>query len=391
MISVGEAKAILSKSCPIGPSTSVYLSDSVDLITASDITAPIHVPSFDNSAMDGYAVSWQKEPIPYKVVFTIAAGDVDNVRIKSGTACRIFTGAPIPKGTDTVIPQEFVIKNGDTISFDAGKFAKGANVRTKGSQSIPGDKVLEKGSRITPGTVGLLASLGIAKVDAFSPPSVGVIITGNEIKEVGTALESGQIYNTNGPIISSYLKKMGMRSFEVFHISDDPITLLKSIENITNRYDFTIISGGISVGDYDYVKKSLAEVGVEELFYKVKHKPGKPLFAGIKSGHMIFSLPGNPASVITCFIQYVKPAILQWMGFKDVWQPASYLQLETPFSGKSQLTHFLKSKRNKGKVAILPGQESFNLNAFGQADCLVEIPEESPPLKEGDIVATYEW
>ena len=391
MISVREAKAIASQNCPKGSPIKVNLFNSVDLVNAKDIHSPIYVPSFDNSAMDGYAFAWSDRKAIKNASHTMAAGDQPNHELLQNTACRVFTGAPIPKGADTVIPQEMVTDREGVLSFDLEKISKGANVRRKGTQSVPGDKILAEGAIISPGTIGLLASLGIANIEVFGAPSVAVLVVGSELKEVGTTLYPGQIYNTNGPVIISYLKKLGIKVIEVFNIKDDPKSVLKAIDLATKKHDFTIISGGISVGDYDFVKKSLVESGVRKLFHKVKHRPGKPLYLGTKSARLIFGLPGNPAAVISCFLQYVKPMILQWMGFKNTWEPSTYLALEDSFSGKSQFTYFLKARRNEYSVSILPGQESFNLNSFGEANCMVEIPEGRLECQKGDRVAIYDW
>lgn len=152
-----------------------------------------------------------------------------------------------------------------------------------------------------------------------------------------------------------------------------------------------LLTGGISVGDYDFVKGSLAENGVEQLFYKVKQKPGKPIFSGFKGQKLVFALPGNPASVLTCFIQYVKPCLLRLMGNSSAWQTPTYFPIASDFNKKAPLTFFLKAKLENGRVVILPAQESFNLLSFGVADGLVEIPQELEHVEEGSMVAFYPW
>lgn len=392
MISVNQAKDILKATVSAGEIKHLPLSKTLDLIAAEDIFSHIEVPSFDNSAMDGYAITWEDNLDTWEITDVIAAGNGNRHQLQYGKAGRIFTGAPLPKGSDTVIPQEFVHREGNLIRIiDKGKFQKGSNVRFKGAQTKIGEVILKKGSQITPGTIGLLASVGISEVPVFSPPKVAIIITGNELQELGNPLVFGQIYNSNGPVLMAYLQQIGIKSIFSFQAKDEPIALQKTIDEALEHADVVLLSGGISVGDYDYVKKGLENAGVKELFYRIKQRPGKPLFAGKKGKQLVFALPGNPASVITCFNQYVKPSLLQWMGHEATWKPSLLLPLANPIKRKAGLTFFLKAKIDKDEVHILPGQESFNLIAFGTADCFAEVTEETEELQVGDLISVYRW
>lgn len=391
MITVKQAKEILHQHIPSKRLGKVSLNDAAGLICAEDIFSPMDVPSFDNSAMDGYAIAWKAGSQSWELEGEIAAGDRIIGKLPPGKAVRIFTGAPLPDGADTIIQQEWVTKTDRSIKLLDFEVNKGMHVRKKGAQTRIGDVILPKGTLITPGGIGLLASVGITQIPVFSPPYVTVIITGNEIKEVGEVLEYGEIYNANGPVLSAYLEQLGVKNYEIIKALDNPQSVQQAIQQALSKADLIILSGGISVGDYDYVKQGLEKEGVQELFYKIKQKPGKPLFAGVKEQQLIFALPGNPASVISCFNQYVKPAIRQWMGKKADWESKTFLPLASPVKKSPNLTFFLKIKIENNQVQVLPGQESFNLIAFAQADGFAEIPEGVDFLDVGEQVAIYLW
>ncbi|MGY6522707.1 MAG: molybdopterin molybdotransferase MoeA [Mongoliitalea sp.] len=391
MISVLQAKEILQQHIPAPKIGFVSLREAAGLVCAEDIRSPMDVPSFDNSAMDGYAIAWKEGVKSWELEGEIAAGTKQTNHLPAGKAIRIFTGAPLPEGADTIIQQEWIAKTDDTIRLLDFEVEQGMHVRKKGAQTRKGNIILKKGTLITPGGIGLLASVGVQKVPVFLPPTVAIIITGNEIKEVGESLEHGEIFNANGPVLSAYLEQLGVKSYQIIKALDNPQSVQEAIHQALSKADLILLSGGISVGDYDYVKQGLENEGVQELFYKIKQKPGKPLFAGIKGAQLIFALPGNPSSVITCFNQYVKPAIQQWMGKTNSWLSKTYLPLASPVKKNPSLTFFLKVKIEQGVVQVLQGQESFNLIAFAQADGFAEIPEGIDFLEAGEPVALYLW
>lgn len=390
-ISVSEAKARLKNHIPTGSKQLCPIQLSNGKVLANNIIAPMDVPSFDNSAMDGFAIAWEDAGETREVVGLVAAGDSELKSLQKGVASRIFTGAPIPPGADTVIQQEKILRTGNQIQFERKDFRQGASVRLRGAQCKQGDEILKAGSLINPGTIALLASLGIAEVEVFDLPKIALVVTGNELREVGQELNSGQIYNSSGPAIQAYLATIGVKDVQIFHAEDDFEKVILTIKEALKVSDFLLLTGGISVGDFDFVKDGLSENDVEEIFYKISQRPGKPLFAGKKEGKVVFALPGNPASVLTCFLNYVKPSILQWAGHSDPWKPSLVLPLADLFTKSVNLTLFLKAKIENGKVKILPGQESFNLLSFGQADGLAEIPMETEFLEAGMLVSFYSW
>lgn len=390
MISVNEARKILSENSEQSEQVAVVLQNSLGRIVAKDVFAPIDVPSFNNSAMDGYAMEFEGQN-EWELDGIIQAGDTSTKEVKTGKAVRIFTGAKMPEGADTVIQQELIERNDKTgiISYHQDKIKKGSNVRSKGSQCKKGELILKSGTKITPGVIGLLASVGIAEVDIFNPPSVGFIITGDELKEVGSQLKEGEIYNSNGPMLEALLSNIGINEMIAYKASDDKEELQQRVDEALEKHDVLLLSGGISIGDYDFVKECLENSGVKELFYKLKQRPGKPMFAGKKNNKWIFALPGNPASVLSCFNQFVKPSLKIIMGHENVWKPDSVLPLEDDFSKKFGFTFFLKGRIENDKLALLAGQQSFNLLAFSTANCLVELDEESEMVKAGTPVKIY--
>ena len=390
-VAVQEAKEILQGLSLSGEKVQLPLQKALGYWIASPIHAPMQVPSFDNSGMDGYAFAWEDGGDSRQLAQVVQAGTFPDFTLQPGTAVRIFTGAPVPKGADTIVQQEWVRVEGDRIFFELGKLTQGMNLRRAGSQCEQGQLILQEGTRITPGTLGLLASLGVEEVSVFAAPQVSIILTGDEVVEVGQALQPGQIYNANGPALLGYLSQLGISAVKVYKVKDDPNEVIRVIGEALASSDVLLITGGISVGDFDFVKEGLAENGVKTLFYKVKQKPGKPLLAGVKGSKLVFALPGNPASVLTCFMQYVKPSLGQWMGNPAAWEQACSFPLATNWEKQVKLTVFLKARLVAGVVEVLPGQESFNLLSFGSADGLIEIREDQQALKEGALVSFYPW
>ena len=390
-VSVSRAKELL-KSLSITQKTEVLpIAKAMGRFSAEPVISPIAVPSFDNSGMDGYALAWADGGESRKVVNIVQAGSSPDFQLEKGTAVRIFTGAPVPKGADTVIQQELISPVGDVIFFEHEKITLGMNVRKRGAQCQPGEGVIPAQTKLSPGSIGLLASLGIEKVSVFKSPKIGIVLTGDEIIDLGNKLIPRQIFNSNGPALEAYLKILGIEEINSYKVKDEASEVVNVIRKALDEVDILLLTGGISVGDYDFVKSGLEENGVSQLFYKVKQRPGKPLYAGYKDGKIVFALPGNPASVLSCFIQYVKPVILEWKGDPAAWKGPQYLPVSKDFNKSVPLTFFLKAKIQEGKAVILPGQESFNILPFGIADGLVEISDDQEHVEEGSLVAFYAW
>lgn len=330
-VTVGRAKELLQSLHIPRKTEHLPLNKAIGKLIAAPILAPMQVPSFDNSGMDGYAFAWEDAGESRKLAQVVQAGSNPDFTLEKGTAVRIFTGAPVPKGADTVVQQEWVTVVGEVIFFEVEKLNQGQNVRKVGSQCKKGELILPAETPITPGTIGLLASLGISEVEVFASPKVSIILTGDEIVELGDSLRPGQIYNSNGPALQSYLTQIGIADVQILKVKDEEAAVVRVIREAMDSSDVVLLTGGISVGDYDFVKGGLEKNGVKQLFYKVRQRPGKPLFAGKKDEKLIFALPGNPASVLSCFIQYVKPCLQHLMGNTSAWAVPQFYPIAADF------------------------------------------------------------
>jgi len=393
MISVTEARKILETFASISIPIQMNLTDCLGKILAEDVFSPMDVPSFDNSAMDGYALQFDGIRNHWSVKAEIKAGDTQNYSINNNEAVRIFTGAKLPEYADTVIPQELIELGSESnvIHYLSSGIAKGAHVRYKGEQCKKGDKIIPAGHEVRPGTIGLLATMGVDSLTVFPSPAVAIIVTGDELKELGQPLNMGEIYNSNGPFLEASLRAMNIETLTICRVKDEKHAIREIFDGLSTTHDFIILSGGISVGEYDFVREALLESGVRELIYKVKQKPGKPLFVGHIHQKLVFALPGNPASVASCFNHYIKPCLSYFMGHENVWQAKLQLPLGDDFRKKPGLTFFLKARQNGSNVLLLTGQQSFNMLPFAEANCFVEIPEDAEFVPKNTLVNIYDW
>ncbi|WP_419867998.1 molybdopterin molybdotransferase MoeA [Chryseobacterium sp. CT-SW4] len=391
-IQVTEARQIIEKNIFRTKKTELPLLETLGFYTAEAVYATIDVPSFDNSAMDGYGFIYvNPKNKGWKIIGEVSAGhSAHALKVGEGEAVRIFTGAPIPGGVDTVIMQEKVEVSGGFVSFDYSAVNKGDNIRHRGSQTEKGELILPENTFISHSVIGFLAGFGIEKITVFEPVKIGLLYTGNELVEVGQPLTDGKIYNSNAYTLQAALAEINQRFSLVKHVEDTAESTFTAIEDALGQVDVLLITGGISVGDYDYVKPSLEKLGVEELFYKIKQKPGKPLFFGKLKQKYVFALPGNPASVFSCYHQYVKPFVLGCFGREDFYKDEDWAVMETTEKKKNkQLTLFLKARYSHGKVRVLNGQESYKMNSAAQANCLMEFPDGIEEIKAGEKVKIW--
>lgn len=387
MIQVDKALEFID-SCtfPMEP-IMVSLRKSVDMTLALDIYSPINLPSFRNSAMDGYALILNGRS-SFKLNKELKAGDSGKIQLKPGEATRVFTGAAIPENADTVIMQEWAQENANTVEFSK-KPEKYANIRREGEQLKAGELVFQKGTVLNAAAIGLLAGLGITEVEVYASPKVGILVTGNELQQPGESLQPGCIYESNSIMLEVALEKAGISQIETYRVKDDLESTVQKINEALWENDLLLISGGISVGDYDYVKQALEANQVKEVFYKVKQKPGKPLWFGKKDQKIVFALPGNPASSLSCFHVYVFPAIKRMTGkiFKTNLKTAISAERISNPGGK---TLFQKAKVEGGKLSILKGQSSSMLHSFALSNALACLPENIEEILENEEVKYFE-
>ncbi|WP_369765387.1 gephyrin-like molybdotransferase Glp [Flavobacterium sp. WC2429] len=384
MIQVDHALSIIAENSSKMPVKKIKVGKSLGFILAEAIYSPIDMPPFRQSAMDGYAFV-HSELSTFSVVSSSQAGDYSNLKLGLNEAIRIFTGAYVPDDANTVVMQEHTTATKDSIHIDKLPVPF-SNVRNKGEQIEKGKLVLDKNTIITPAAIGFFACLGISEIKVYSKPKIAILVTGNELVKVGKKLPKGKIYESNSVMLEAALKEVGIKKTTIFRVKDNLKATSKMVESCLAHFDVILISGGISVGDYDFVKEALLQNGVEELFYKINQKPGKPLFFGKKEEKLVFALPGNPASSLTCFYVYALPALKKRLGFTDIHLPKMNRKITTNFQNNTGKTLFLKGFYDDDCVTVLESQSSAMLNTFAVANCFIYVPHTVVDIQENQEV-----
>tara|TARA_B100000949_G_scaffold71910_1_gene64029 strand:- start:26730 stop:27896 length:1167 start_codon:yes stop_codon:yes gene_type:complete len=382
MVTIEEALRIIEDQSSNLKSESKPLAKALGYALATDTVSPFDVPEFDNSAMDGYALSGLYQE--YQLIGEVAAGDSEDVSLQDGEAVRIFTGAKVPKNTTAVMMQEKTSVKDSTLFLDEVPKA-GQNIRKKGGQLTEGQAVFEKGHILNPPSLALMGSLGLSQLEVFSKPQINIITTGNELVKPGEPKTEGQIYESNSYAISGALQQFGFQHHQKTQIKDDFEATKAGIKTALEFCDVLIISGGISVGDYDFVKQSLEENEVNELFYKVFQKPGKPLYFGRKENQFVFALPGNPASSLTCFYVYVLPLLQKLSGYENVGLTTYQFPIKHAYENRFGRPSFLKAAVVNGKVEILDGQGSSMIQSMAKGNALAFVAD-GEAFNEGDFI-----
>jgi molybdopterin molybdotransferase len=261
-------------------------------------------------------------------------------------------------------------------------------VRPVGSEIRVGELAMGSGEMLSAAAIGFLAGMGIDRVKIFPKPRVSIIVTGNELQQPGLPLEYGQVFESNSYTLISALKQLAIEEIELHRAPDEGFILKTLLNDALERSDLVIMTGGVSVGDYDFTLRTFESCGVRSVFHKIRQKPGKPILFGSKAGKPVFGLPGNPASVLTCFYEYVYPAIGRMMK-KKLELKHERMTMMTPYQKAGTLTHFLKGIYSGDEVRLMQGQESYKLNSFARANCLIVIPEETGFVNEGDDVEVH--
>jgi molybdopterin molybdotransferase len=389
-IAVSEAKQLILANIESLPPVQLPLSDAAALVLAEDLLALINLPPFNQASMDGYALNfedWQKhKELLIDGESQAGLANIKPLAIKS--ARRIFTGAAIPQGADTVVMQEKTKLINGVLSISDMALMKGQNVRIKGSEAKENELALEKNAWLSPAAIGFIAGLGIEKVMAYPQPSVSIILTGNELQQPGKSLQMGQVYDANSFTLKAALNQLGIFKINILSSKDNLKQLSSVLKNALDQSDLILLTGGVSVGDYDFVVEATQKNEVEQIFHKIKQKPGKPLFFGKKGKKYIFGLPGNPASVLSCFYEYVYPSIgLMNNGKKDL------IRIQAPLSRaqkkSSEITQFLKGFFDGVTAHDLKAQESFRLSSFAKANCIIKLEEGKTEFAEGELVEIH--
>ncbi len=388
MITVAEAKHIISTNVAELKPVAVSLLQARGKLLAADVYATVDIPAFPQSAMDGYAFAFDDLQKELVIDGEMAAGSSSAIEVAAGKAIRIFTGAPVPTGADTVVMQEKVKTENGILIIEDEKLQRNSNVRSAGSEIKAGELALPKGSLLTAAAIGFLAGIGVTEVAVIPDPIISIIVTGNELQEPGKALSYGQVYESNSFSLTAALESMHIPVHRIYKVEDDPEVLTATLQQALNESDLVLLTGGVSVGDYDFVLQAANKCGVVQQFHKVKQRPGKPLFFGTKNEKVVFGLPGNPSSVLTCFYEYVTEALAI-----QTKRPLQLKSIQTVLAKDCKkapgLTHFQKAYYEGQTVLPLTAQESYKLNSFATANCLLQLEGEKEEYQANDPVTIH--
>ena len=375
------------------PNVEVDLHDALGLVLSEAVVAPHDVPPFANSAMDGFAVQGADvaEPLAeLDILEDVAAGHVARSEVRKGTAIRIMTGAPIPDGADTVVRVEDTEVLDGTVRIGV-RITPGNAVRLAGGDVRAGDVVFEAGTAITPAHLGVLATIGVARPRVYRNPVVAVMSTGDEVLPPDTTeLSPGTIRDANRPLLKGLLAEVGVSVRDFGIVGDDADTLRAALRAAAVECDAVITSGGVSMGDYDLVKRVLAEVGSVEL-WKVAMQPAKPFAFGSINDTPLFGLPGNPVSVMVAFENFVRPALLSMRGDRRLFRPLTTAVWSQRVETDPAKTVFLRVVRDGDQVKLAGSQESNVLSATANADALAVVDVGVDVMEPGSTVPVLEF
>ncbi len=379
---------------PVTTFERLHIRQALGRVLAADVISPVDVPGHDNSAMDGYAVRFADlkpdAEANLKLIGTAFAGKPFDGKISTGETVRIMTGAVIPQGADTVIMQERAKASGDNVSVTAVPKA-GTNTRKAGEDLKKGEPALNKGQLVRPAELGLMASLGIGEVSVYRRLRVAFFSTGDELVSIGQPLGPGQIYDSNRYTLYGMLTRAGCELLDMGVIRDTPEAIEKAFAEASEAADVIITSGGVSVGEADYVKQILDRLG-EVLFWKIAMKPGRPMAYGKIGGAHFFGLPGNPVAVMVTFYQFVRDALAVLQGQTTIKPlPTLKARCTAPIKkapGRTEFQRGILSRSEDGEWTVKPtgDQGSGILSSMSQAHCFIVLPTETGRLDAGAIV-----
>jgi molybdopterin molybdotransferase len=395
MITVEEAlEKILSRIHPLG-SEKVSILEALGRVMAEDIYANRDIPPFNNSGMDGYAVRSEdiqnassSHPVRLEVIEDLPAGFISKKNLKRGQAIRIMTGAPIPKGVDTVVPVEDA-KQDDQFVLIFTTLPSDENIRKAGEDVKEGERVISAGDLIRPSEVGMLASVRRSFVSVYQRPLVAILCTGEELVDVDGILDEVKIVSSNSYTLAAQVKDCGAIPVQLGIVRDRKEEIKeKLLQGI--RADVLISSAGVSVGDYDFVKDALKDLGMEMIFWKVAMQPGRPLVFGTIQGKPVFGVPGNPVSSMVSFEQFVRPSLLKMMGHRQLYRPVIEAVLKEDIRKKPGRRHFMRAfvsfEKDQYFASVTGPQGSGILKSMVKANGLVIVPEDREMVRAGEKV-----
>jgi len=383
---------------PVQAVEKVALRSALDRVLAQDIISPIDVPGHDNSAMDGYAfagAALSGAALTLKVVATVYAGGSHDGEVGPGECVRIMTGAPMPRGCDTVVPQELTKDASEaSVTIPAGRIRPGDNRRLRGEDLSAGKPALRQGKVLRPADLGLLASLGIAEVPVRRRLRVAFFSTGDELRSIGEPLDPGSVYDSNRYTLYGMLTRLGCDIIDMGVVKDDPASLEAAFRGACENADAVITTGGVSVGEADYTKQMMATLG-DVTFWKIGMRPGRPMaFGRIASNGksaFLFGLPGNPVAVMVTFYFFARNALLRMMGAAAAPLPVLRVASETAIRKKPGRTEYQRGILGAGedgvqRVRVTGSQGSGILRSMSEANCMIVLDAKQGAVNPGDMV-----
>ena len=377
--------ALLACLSPIEATERIPIREALGRVLAEEIVPEINVPAHDNSAMDGYAVRFADLDKPLKEIGTALAGKPFNGQVGPGECVRVMTGAVMPGGTDTVVIQEIVKKDGGRIVVPPGQ-KKAQNVRYAGEDLRRGKAILGSGKLLRPAELGLIASLGVGEIEVKRRLRVALFATGDELASIGTPLKEGEVYDSNRYTVHGMLSRLGVDIIDMGVVRDDPAALEKAFV-LASKQDAIITTGGVSVGEADFIKQMMAKLG-EVLFWKIAMRPGRPMAFGRIGNAVLFGLPGNPVAVMVTFYAFVRDALLHLAGRREEALPllkATAAENLRKVPGRTEFQRGVLSP--DGKVRTTGQQGSGVLRSMSEANCFIVLEHERGNVQAGELVS----
>jgi molybdopterin molybdotransferase len=389
LLPVEEAQArLLALRGPLPPEK-ISFSEGFGRYTSNDILARRDQPAAPLSAMDGYAIRFDDLPGPWTVIGESAAGAAPGRTVNAGEAMRIFTGAIVPEGADTVIVQEDVAADGSTLTLTGdGPATRGSHVRPRASDFAAGDCLLPAGTRLTPGAIAAAAMSGAEQLMVGSRPRVAILTTGDELVQAGRTLTAVQILDSNSPMLSAMLAGEPAVVSLPHHVRDDRAILAKVLKDLARRHDVIVTVGGASVGDHDHVRGALHDAGGEIDFWKIAMRPGKPLIAGTVGDAVLLGLPGNPSSAFVTATLFLLPLVRHLAGSRDPLPAIHQAPLAKALDGGGGRRDYLRARLESGRLTPLTGQDSGMTLPLATANALL-IRDIAAPPRDAGAMADY--
>ena len=386
LLTFEQAQAlVLSRAVPLDPET-VPLAAAAGRVSAAPVQAVVDLPPFPSSAMDGYAVRARDLPGRLPIVARIAAGRPAERPLAAGEAMEISTGGVVPDGCDAVVPVELVVHDDNNVEISTA-VVPGANIRPRGGDVIVGAEVVPRGIRLGPAQIGAAAAAGVAELACTRRPRVVVLATGTELARPGEQLAPGQVYEANGVMLAAALAAAGAEVEQLPSVADDEDAHREALERGLAA-DVLVTSGGVSVGPHDLVRRIESELGVEEVFWRVAIRPGKPVSFGVRGTTLVFGLPGNPVSSLVGCELFVKPALRALQGLRDPLPPLEDGVTDAALRRNAERDDFVRARlRNRGRLEPILGQESHMIARAAGADALIHVPRGDGELAAGSRVS----